>query len=221
LQKALDKCKDGVANCDKDVFGDFRSQGDTQACKLPSMINEQVSGILTALPGCNPVTYGPAAAVPQTNCAAPKLNVKATPQSLGYVDVTKSKGYKYIGCGKDNAGSRTLSGAQTSGNSMTVGKCVDFCKSKSMTYAGLEYSGECYCGNKVAVDRAPAQGSVGNCLMKCSGNSNQVCGGAAAISLYQACDGGTCTNVAKRESRKLSLLEHAQANAERGLKVLE
>ena len=103
---------------------------------------------------------------------------------------------------------------------MTVEKCINFCKGKSMTYAGLEYSGECYCGNKIASDRAPKSGSLGNCLMKCSGNADEVCGGAAAISLYQACNSGACTNVAKRESRKLSLLEHAQANAVKDVEML-
>lgn len=185
------------------------------------MINEQVTGALSALPGCNPVTYGPAPVTPQANCAAPKLNFVATAQSMGYVDVTKSKGYKYIGCGKDDAGKRTLSQAQTAGNSMTVEKCIDFCKSKNMQFAGLEYSSECFCGNSVATDRAPVKGLAGNCLMKCPGNKDQVCGGAAAISLYQACKGGACSNVAKRESRKLIQLERAQANVARDVDVLE
>ncbi|KAF2649300.1 hypothetical protein K491DRAFT_208702 [Lophiostoma macrostomum CBS 122681] len=74
LQKGLDKCNASVVDCDKSVFGDFRSQSDAQACKLPSMINEKVSGVLPALPGCNPVTYGPAAAILPSTCGAPKLN---------------------------------------------------------------------------------------------------------------------------------------------------
>ncbi|KAF2008488.1 WSC-domain-containing protein [Aaosphaeria arxii CBS 175.79] len=214
LQKALDRCKDGVANCEKEVFGEFRSQGEAQSCKLPSMIDEQVTGVLSALPGCNSVTYGPAPAQSKANCAAPKLSLKASPKSLGYVDVTKSKGYRYIGCGTDNAGKRTLSQAQTSSSSMMVEKCIDFCKSKGAQYAGLEYAGECYCGASLAADRAPVQGRLGNCLMKCSGNNQQVCGGAAAISLYQACKGATCSNLARRESQRLAVLE--LSNADRG-----
>ncbi|ORY12630.1 hypothetical protein BCR34DRAFT_587097 [Clohesyomyces aquaticus] len=214
LQTALDNCVDGTPNCPAQTFGQFRSQAEAQACKLPSMINEPVSGVLSALPGCNPVTNGPAPASPQANCLAPKISM-ASPQSMGYVDVTKSKSWKYIGCGKDDAGKRTLNGPQTSGNSMTVEKCIDFCKSKNTQYAGLEYSGECYCGNSVAADRAPVKGSVGNCLMKCNGNKDQVCGGAAAISLYQACSGGACSNVVKRESRRLAALEVAGANKAR------
>ncbi|KAF2108326.1 hypothetical protein BDV96DRAFT_652894 [Lophiotrema nucula] len=213
LQKGITTCSDGKADCEKRAFGTLREQGEAQACKLPSMIDEKVSGVLPALPGCNPVTYGPAPTTQQANCAAPKLNLKASPAAMGYVDLTKSKGFKYIGCGKDIAGQRTLNTAQISGNDMTVEKCVDFCKSKNLAYAGLEYSGECYCGNNVAADRAPISGSVGNCLMKCSGNTNQVCGGAGAISLYQSCKGGACSNAVKRESRRLSALELANAGS--------
>lgn len=174
------------------------------------MIDEQVTGALEALPGCNPVTEGPEPASPAQNCAAPKLMAVATPEMAGYVDVT-SKGYKYIGCGKDNAGDRTLGEELLTGDDMTVPKCIDFCKGKGKQYAGLEYSGQCYCGSSVAADRAPVQGSTGNCLMKCSGDANQVCGGADAISLYEACSGGACTNAAKRMSRRLAGLERTNA----------
>jgi hypothetical protein len=49
--------------------------------------------------------------------------------------------------------------------------------------------------------------------MKCSGNQEQVCGGNDAISLYEACSGGSCTNAAKRHSRRLSSVEVARAEA--------
>lgn len=212
LQKGLDTCVDGVANCPEKVFGEFYSQTETQECKLPAMIDEKVTGSLKILPGCNTVTYGPEPASSQKSCAAPKLLSAATPQMAGYVDVT-GKGYKYLGCGKDNAGDRTLSEELLTGDDMTVEKCIDFCKSKSKAYAGLEYSGQCYCSGTLADDRAPVKGSAGNCLMKCSGDESQVCGGADAISLYQACSGGACTNAAKRQSRRLANLEIARANA--------
>ncbi|KAF2195177.1 WSC-domain-containing protein [Zopfia rhizophila CBS 207.26] len=210
LQKALDKCVDGHPNCPAEVFGEFRSQGEAQACKLPSIIDEQTAGVIEELPGCNPVTTVSEPAAPKVNCLAPKI--LATSRNKEYIDLT-SKGWKYIGCGKDDAGKRTLNKAQTSSDDMTVEMCIDFCKSKSAEYAGLEYSGQCYCGNEVAGDRAPTKGSLGNCLMKCSGDENQVCGGAAAVSLYQACKGGACSNEVKRESRRLASLEQAQANA--------
>lgn len=39
----------------------------------------------------------------------------------------------------------------------------------------------------------PTPGIVGNCMMKCAGDSTEYCGGAQRISLYHKCD-GTCEN---------------------------
>ncbi|OCK72946.1 WSC-domain-containing protein [Lepidopterella palustris CBS 459.81] len=212
LQRGIDNCATGVPNCEAQNFDLITDQGVTQECKLPAQLNEPVSGVLAELPGCNAVSYGPASATPMENCnpASTKI-VAATAASLGYVDVTSSKGFKYIGCGTDNPGSRTLTVAQISNDQMTVENCIDFCKSKGTTYAGLEYMGECYCGNTLPADRAPVAGVLGNCNMKCRGNSNEICGGAAAISLYQACTGGACTNSAKRMARRLAGAHHAVA----------
>lgn len=51
-------------------------------------------------------------------------------------------------------------------------------RSETDDFARTEYSGQCYCGSSVADDRAPIKGQAGNCLMKCSGDENQACGGA-------------------------------------------
>lgn len=174
------------------------------------MIDEPVSGVLDALPGCNPVTKGPERATAQKSCDAPKLMTVATPKMSGYVDVT-AKGYKYIGCGLDNAGARTLKDELLTGDDMTVEKCIDFCKGKSSKYAGIVYGSQCYCGGGVADDRKP--GTASNCLMKCGGDESEVCGGADAISLYEACSGSACMNPSKRHSRRLASLEVARANA--------
>ncbi|KAF2205073.1 WSC-domain-containing protein [Delitschia confertaspora ATCC 74209] len=196
LQTALSTCIDGTPTCSTTVFGSFRTQAETQACKLPSLIAEPVSGVLSSLPGCNPVTYGPEPAVVVQNCAIPQILEPGTEQAAGFTDV-RSLGWRYMGCAKDDAGRRTLDVEQISGNDMTVEKCIEFCKSKNIQYAGLEYSGECYCGDSVAEERKPVEGEWGNCVMKCSGNATQVCGGPGAISLYQACGSGGSLRIAK------------------------
>ncbi|KAF1979791.1 WSC-domain-containing protein, partial [Bimuria novae-zelandiae CBS 107.79] len=196
LQKGLDNCPDGVENCPEKVFGAFNTPDETKACKLPSMIDEAVTGVLDALPGCNEVSYGPAPVAASKNCDAPGLTSALSAKMAGYVDVT-DKGFKYIGCGKDNALERTLNEELLTGDDMTVEKCVDFCKGKGKKFAGLEYSGQCYCGSAVAEDRAPSSArGAGSCLMKCSGDNDQVCGGNDAISLYEACDMGACMSAA-------------------------
>ena len=36
---------------------------------------------------------------------------------------------------------------------------------------------------------------LGQCLMPCSGNSAELCGGPNALSVYQACTSTSCSNV--------------------------
>lgn len=141
LQKGLDSCPDGVENCAQKVFGEFWSQGETGACKLPSMIDEPVTGVLDKLPGCNEVSYGPEPAAKAENCDAPEMMTEISAKMAGYVDVS-DQGFSYVGCGKDNALERTLNEELLTGDDMTVEKCVSFCKGKGKKYAGLEYSCE-------------------------------------------------------------------------------
>lgn len=55
-------------------------------------------------------------------------------------------------------------------------------------------SSRCFCDNKLAADRAPRIGVVGSCSMPCAGNSEEICGAGNALSIYQACGSGSCTN---------------------------
>ena len=78
---------------------------------------------------------------------------------------------------------RALTGATTAGDDMTVEKCASFCSGKGYTLAGLEYSGECYCGNELS-NGASLDKTSDQCNMKCSGDASTVCGGPDAISLF-------------------------------------
>jgi hypothetical protein len=195
LQKAVTTCTDSSGVIEKCPVFEFFSNDVTNGCRVPPSVHEEVFGLLPKLPGCNGIQSGPANAVQQTGCGA--TTTIGTPQ-WPYTDVTKSKGFAYIGCGYDLAGQpRTLQGASvTSNTGMTVETCIDFCTSKGFSIAGLEYSTQCFCGNSFSADRAPVPGLVGSCGMPCSGNDEQVCGGSALISLYQKCSSSTtCTNI--------------------------
>jgi hypothetical protein len=78
------------------------------------------------------------------------------------------------GCASDyapgNNNVRTLDGASTSSNDMTVAKCEAFCD--GYTYYGVEYGTECYCGNKIAESSMVAS----NCTTACAGDSSETCG---------------------------------------------
>ncbi|KAI9643951.1 hypothetical protein NHQ30_007302 [Ciborinia camelliae] len=195
LQNAVNQCNDPngiIENCP--VF-QLETDAFANGCRVAPSVHEQISGVLPTLPGCNGVQSGPANAVQQTGCGA--TTTIGTPM-WPYTDMTKSKGFAYIGCGYDLAGQpRTLQGAsETNSTGMTIETCIDFCNSQGFSVAGLEYSTQCFCGNSVAADRAPTPGLVGGCNMPCSGNNQEICGGSALISLYQKCSSSSsCTNI--------------------------
>ena len=65
---------------------------------------------------------------------------------------------------------------------MTIQKCLSICRSWNFPYAGLEWSIECHCGFM------PADGFQwtwsDKCDDRCSGDTNQVCGGSNALTLW-------------------------------------
>jgi len=85
----------------------------------------------------------------------------------------------YLGCYVDTP-SRLLAAANSSGSGMTNESCQSFCK--GYTYAGTEYSSQCFCGNDLSTGQvAPAA----DCNMPCSGNANQKCGGTWRLSVWR------------------------------------
>ncbi|KAG8818964.1 hypothetical protein FRC18_012255 [Serendipita sp. 400] len=64
---------------------------------------------------------------------------------------------------------------------LTPAKCQALCENEGFSLAGVEYSRECYCGNALMGDNHP---SSGICNMACTGDSQQICGGADAINIY-------------------------------------
>jgi hypothetical protein len=191
LQRAIDECNDDSGSVERCAPLTQFTGEQTQDCQLPELVDEVNNGLLDKLPGCNPVTYGPDRATPQ------KCNDGVTlgPRNVHYTDVIATKGWEYVGCGKDNVSGRAFSGASYGRSDNTIEQCVDFCKTKGFLYAGLEYSSECWCSSQLNPKYVPQDGIMGNCVMKCSGNANQICGGASRMSIYHACpSGGPCKN---------------------------
>ena len=65
---------------------------------------------------------------------------------------------------------------------MTVEMCLSTCRSKGYIYSGLQWQIECYCGNEPTKPFEWAWPD--KCSYRCAGNSNQICGGSTAMSLY-------------------------------------
>ena len=104
---------------------------------------------------------------------------------LPYTTSGKAKTASYLGCAPDNVnnGGRMLNGASyTDGAAMTIESCMGFCAGKGLALAGMEYAGECYCGNQLG--KGSSAGASTACTMACAGNSTEWCGGPSALSVW-------------------------------------
>ena len=88
----------------------------------------------------------------------------------------------YGDCVFDNPNNRVLKGHFFTSGEMTVEMCLTTCREKGFRYSGLQWKIECYCGNE------PANGFewawLNKCDQKCAGDSNQICGGSNALSVF-------------------------------------
>jgi hypothetical protein len=64
---------------------------------------------------------------------------------------------------------------------MTIELCANFCL-PTYSIFGIEYSGECYCGNSLGARSVVAPST--DCNMACGGNPNEVCGAGNRLSMY-------------------------------------
>ena len=69
-------------------------------------------------------------------------------------------------------------------DSMTLQLCFDFCTSRGMAYAGVEYAKECFCGpdDVDLSDYGPRADS--ECNFRCAGDPNQFCGAGFRLNIY-------------------------------------
>ncbi|TQV95128.1 Pyrrolo-quinoline quinone [Cordyceps javanica] len=91
-------------------------------------------------------------------------------------------GYSSIGCYTEATTGRALpNGAAVA--TRTVKGCVDACKVNNYVYAGLEYGGECWCGNAFAAGAVPAP--LSDCNMVCNDNGTEFCGAGSRLNVYK------------------------------------
>ncbi|KAH7886764.1 copper radical oxidase-like protein [Phlebopus sp. FC_14] len=108
----------------------------------------------------------------------PPVPTNAKPRGL-------SGDWMAFGCWTDNVGSRTLASAfYSDATAMTVESCIGFCSTRtnSFIYAGVEYAGECYCGNVLSAGASNV--TLSNCNMPCTGNSSEFCGAGSLLNVY-------------------------------------
>ena len=112
--------------------------------------------------------------------------------------------WSYAGCYTDNLNPRSLgtTGILFAGlgvGEVTSSACIAYCAANGYNIAGTEFGSQCFCDNALTNSEvAPA--SV--CDMPCQGNATEVCGGAAALSVFATT--GTQLVVSKRVVRRLA-----------------
>merc|ERR1712157_208941 len=165
---------------------------ETRNCpERPALINEPVKGLLDKLPGCNVVTSGPASASQsQMTCDSSTSPPSMNPFVLSRADeapaipplnVTKN-GWQYVGSANEPSGGRAFTKASTADSAMTIEKCQQFCLSKSLSLAGVEYGAECYCDTQLGAGSSlSTNGSTALNSMICAGNGSQFCGGPSRL----------------------------------------
>ncbi|PFH62596.1 hypothetical protein XA68_12848 [Ophiocordyceps unilateralis] len=91
-------------------------------------------------------------------------------------------GFASIGCYTEGNPDRALpNGVNT--NKRTVAACVNACKAATFSIAGVEYGGECWCGNAMGRGSVPAPAA--DCVMTCNDNSTEYCGGPSRLNIYR------------------------------------
>ena len=95
--------------------------------------------------------------------------------------------WTFSGCYAEGTTGRALTtGMTTTGGSnvMTVALCLSACQAAGYPLAGVEYSGECYCGNSIANGGTLNPGGLSGCNMLCNGNHSEFCGGSGTLDVY-------------------------------------
>ncbi|GAC95998.1 hypothetical protein PHSY_003576 [Pseudozyma hubeiensis SY62] len=85
----------------------------------------------------------------------------------------------YKGCYSDSTVRRALPFSAKGG---TVQACRSACTSAGYSIAGLEYYGECWCGNALAGGSSIQPDT--DCNLPCNADSSQICGGSNRLSVY-------------------------------------
>ncbi|KAK3336500.1 glyoxal oxidase-like protein [Cercophora scortea] len=115
--------------------------------------------------------------------AGGKLSVYYSSAPVGPQPNPGVNGFNSIGCYAEGTTGRALTyGVGSIPNAeMTVAKCTAACHTAGYILAGVEYAGECYCGNTIANGGLPASSG---CNMLCNGNSSEICGGGNRLNVY-------------------------------------
>ncbi|KAL1840964.1 hypothetical protein VTJ49DRAFT_7570 [Mycothermus thermophilus] len=115
------------------------------------------------------------------HCGSPdRLNVyRSTQEPSTLPSNPETAGdFAYVSCWTDKVDDRSLKAASYRSSGLTVEICAEQCK--DYAYFGVEYGEECFCGDELGGEAAPAA----ECAMLCAGGANQWCGGPDRMNVY-------------------------------------
>lgn len=165
------------------------AQSGSNCPQQPALVDEKVTGSLSALPGCNTPTAGPGPAqmkvcparliTPNTPTDGQTRQIPTPGKTTSNLASGSSATYK--GCYVDGTNGRALSGSTFADDkNMTTQTCGAFCQSKGFNLFGTEYARECYCGYAITTSNA----TQSDCSMACSGDMLAYCGGPNRLSVW-------------------------------------
>jgi hypothetical protein len=86
--------------------------------------------------------------------------------------------FTFYGCAEEPTDGRALETQLASSSDMTPEKCLSLAAAYS--WAGVEYSSECWAG--MSLSSGTSNASLSDCSMTCSGDDSLICGGADRLS---------------------------------------
>ena len=103
-----------------------------------------------------------------------QFSCNAVAEQVGPLFPNASAIYRYAGCYKENNPGRQLQ-VQLWGNNPDNSNedCVTACANKGYTFAGSQYTSECWCGNSRPILKTEET----DCNYACTGNETETCGG--------------------------------------------
>lgn len=218
MQKIIDNCDAGDSGMDKCADAGTINNS-ANSCNIANLIPEKISGVLEKLPGNNPPTgWGQGEAASSSTSQSPSSQTTTSVASVLKTETesyttpkasateTGIAGWSYLGCYSDNTSSRALTGVQFADLGMgkvTSTGCSEYCGNAGFSLAGTEYAGQCFCGNKMNVS---SKISTEKCDMKCEGDASEICGGSAALSVYEK----VATAASKRASAHIRRHGHGK-----------
>ncbi|KAI0628687.1 WSC-domain-containing protein [Trametes polyzona] len=198
LQSAIDQCSGASGNVhDCAPLEAVYDQAAADACVFQGDLVDEDIGLtapIASLPGCNPVfgesSDSDAACAGKTT---PALVPAQSPLPAGWTDV---------GCIAEGTNGRALPALTLHAPNMTKAVCAEFCDSHGFSLAGAEFGDECYCDDALKNGASGALLPWEQCTNRCAGNSYEICGGGAKLSLMINGDASKSSRRALRFDRE-------------------